>query len=392
MKYPNKESDCSELIFKIKVKTKINKDDLESVSITLLAIVGIMQASELFFTCVRLSDILKYLILLLSLAVIFLQFRERNITSRNMIWMMFIACIIAYTCISIDNFSFQLICLFLLTGKSTSIDNFVRRSLKVLIILGGGHILLWVVNYIIPFGLTVYTNEYERRIAFGFTHPNIFSIKFGWGIIMYLWLNWECMTKRKWILLYALSLIFYIATKSDSWLIIFGILMLSVCRKIKFITRFVSAFSYVSFPILGLMNIYVATRYLVNGKLTNYSIILDIFFNRRISMGYLAIKENGITLFGQKIEMNHNWDRIFNYNGYTIDSTYVYLFACLGIVYFILISMGFFQLRKYNSYKAALVILSFSLFSLIEVHGIYLTNSFALLLLKTVFFRENKIE
>lgn len=208
---------------------------------------------------------------------------------------------------------------------------------------------------------------------------------------MYLWLNWEYMTKRKWILLYSLSSIFYIATKSSSWLIIFGILILSGCRKFKFITILVSAFSYVSFPILGLINIYAATHYLVNGRFTNYSIMLDIFFNRRISMGYLAIEENGFTLLGQGVEMTHNWDQIFNYNGYTIDNTYVYLFVCIGIFYFILISMGFFLLSKYNSYKAALVILSFSLFCLIEVHSIYLTNSFALLLLKTVLFKEKRL-
>lgn len=109
-------------------------------------------------------------------------------------------------------------------------------------------------------------------------------------------------------------------------------------------------------------------------------------------MGYLAIQENGMTLLGQSIGMNHEWDSFFNYNGYTVDSTYIYLYVCIGIVYFVLISIGFFKLRKYKSYKAALMVIAFSLFCLVEVHSIYLTNSFALLLLKAVIFKEKELK
>ena len=109
-------------------------------------------------------------------------------------------------------------------------------------------------------------------------------------------------------------------------------------------------------------------------------------------MGYLAIKENGLTVLGQAIRMNHDWDPIFNYNGYTIDSTYIYLSVCVGIIYFALISIGFFKLGKYKSYKTALIIIAFSLFCLIEVHSIYLSNSFAILLLKAVIFKEKELQ
>lgn len=257
--------------------------------------------------------------------------------------------------------------------------------------MGGGHILLWAVNIVIPFGLTVYANERERRIAFGFTHPNICAIKFGWGILMYLWLNWNRMTRKKWILLYSLSILFYATTKSDSWLIVLAVLMFVGLKKLKILSKAISTFSYVAFPVLGLLNILSCIKYLSTGTLSRYLIGLDCFFNRRISMGYLAIKENGMTLLGQSIELIHEWDVVFNYNSYTIDSAYIYLYVCIGIVYFIIISIGFFKLRRYRDYRVALIILAFSLFALIEVHSIYLTNSFALLLLKAVIFKEKQI-
>lgn len=127
----------SDSIFKIKLKTKVNKENIESVSITLLAIAGILQVSKLFYTWDWQSDFFKYLVLLLSVLVIFLQFKERKITGHNLILMVFIACIIVYTCICTSNFSFLLICSFLLTGQSTSIENFVKRNLKILVIFGG---------------------------------------------------------------------------------------------------------------------------------------------------------------------------------------------------------------------------------------------------------------
>ena len=382
----------SELTLRIRPKSKVTKTDIENVSIALLALVGIMQTSEIFYVWDEFIDAIKFLIFLLSIVVLYLQLADLMLSYRSFARMLFIVGILTYTCIRTKNFSFLLICLFLLTGRSTTIENFVKRSLKILIIFGGGHILLWCVNTIIPLGLTIYTNESERRIAFGFTHPNICAIKFGWGILMYLWLNWNHMTKRKWGLLYTLSAMFYVATKSDSWLIIFFILILAGFRKNKILRRFISAFSRVAFPVFGIFNILTSYYFLVDGRLSNYSLLLDKLFNRRISMGYLAIKENGLTVLGQAIRMNHDWDPIFNYNGYTIDSTYIYLSVCVGIIYFALISIGFFKLGKYKSYKTALIIIAFSLFCLIEVHSIYLSNSFAILLLKAVIFKEKELQ
>ena len=50
------------------------------------------------------------------------------------------------------------------------------------------------------------------------------------------------------------------------------------------------------------------------------------------------------------------------------------------------------MLAKYKDYKAALVVITFSLYALIENHCLYLTNCFAILLLKCVIFKEKKIK
>lgn len=377
---------------RMKQKTIVTKSNLQNLNITLLAVSGIMQASAVFAFLGWLVDGLKYLILILSLLVVFLQYADKRLSIRSSLIISAISAAIAYTCIQTGNFSFLLICLFLITARSTTVDNFVKRSLDVLIILGGGHIIIWLINYIIPLGLPVYTNEAENRIAFGFTHPNICAIKFGWGILMYLWLNWDIMNPKKWAALYIMNTFIYVATKSDSCLIIAGILVLSLLRRFRFLEKAVSAFSYISFPVFGLLNIIGCEMYLAPNRLSRLIIYLDYLFSKRIAMGYLAIRENGMSFLGQPVKMKHEWDAVFNFNGYTIDSAYIYLYVCIGFVYFILVSVGFYKLKKYHSYKVALVILAFSLYALVEVHSIYLTNTFALLLLKYVIFKEKKIE
>lgn len=109
-------------------------------------------------------------------------------------------------------------------------------------------------------------------------------------------------------------------------------------------------------------------------------------------MAYLAVQDNGVSLCGQSITKFHEWSELFNFGNYTIDSLYIYFYVCIGIVYFFLISLGFYKLGKYKDYKASAVVLVFSLYAMIEVHCLYLSNCFALLLLKCVIFRNQKIE
>lgn len=122
----------------MKHKSRITKTDIENINITLLAMVGILQSSEIFSVWSGVVDIIKVLIAMLSAMVICLQLADGKVSYRSFFLTVVIALIIVYTCVHTENFSFMLICLFLLTGKSTSIDNFVNRSLKILIWLGGG--------------------------------------------------------------------------------------------------------------------------------------------------------------------------------------------------------------------------------------------------------------
>lgn len=210
--------------------------------------------------------------------------------------------------------------------------------------------------------------------------------------MMYIWLQWDKLTKRKLFVCFLIVSLIYYSTKADSCLILWGYIVLVAMRNVSFVRKITIFVSRYSFAMLGALSFALAKLYLDTGSLMHWARALDVFFNRRIAMAYLAIKDNGISLFGQPITRVHEWSEIFDFGNYTVDSLYVYFFVSIGLFWFLAISLGFYELGKYKDYKLALIALIFSLYALIEVHCLYLSNCFALLLLKCVIFRNERIE
>ena len=85
----------------------------------------------------------------------------------------------------------------------------------------------------------VYMGDNDYRISFLFTHPNIAAIKFGWGIIMYIWLMWEKLALKDLVKSFVLIILVYIATKSDSCLIVLFFLIFTGLRKYRNIKKYI---------------------------------------------------------------------------------------------------------------------------------------------------------
>lgn len=370
---------------------KVTKDVILNWSVILLAVTGILQDSMVFNQCGILIDILKWILLIQNALVFLLQFAE-IFTFNNVIKTVTLSLLVMYTCVRTSNYSFLLVCMFLVIAKSITIQEFIKYSLNILkagIVL---HVILWVLNLVLNFGYPVYMGDNYYRISFLFTHPNIAAIKFGWGIIMYIWLMWEKLALKDLVKSFVLIILVYIATKSDSCLIVLFFLIFTGLRKYRNIKKYIIFASKWCFPILGILNIYIASVFMKGTFLSGVLQKINLVFNQRIAMAYLAIHDNGMTLIGQYISMLHNWDDVFHFGNYTIDSLFIYLYVCIGFIYFVLFSIGFYMLAKYKDYKAALVVITFSLYALIENHCLYLTNCFAILLLKCVIFKEKKIK
>lgn len=371
--------------------TTIGETEIVKICVLLMCIASILQYSMIFQTWSILINGCKYLIPVLGAVVTIMK--ARRVAD---FWSFLLGCVagtvVLFTCLRSGNFSYLLVCIILILSHRLKVNDFVRISYITLIIGGGMHVLLWILNCVGNMGYPVFYNVSERRISFLFTHPNIAAIKLGWGVVMYIWLEWDRLTRKKLFMCFLIVALIYYSTKADSCLILFGFVALVAMREICFIRKTVIFFSKYSFFLLGVLSLMFAKLYVGGSRLMNLARMLDIFFSRRLAMAYLAIQDNGISLFGQSITKQHEWSELFNFGNYTVDNLYIYFFVSIGLFLFLITSVGFYRLGIYKDYKAALIVLIFSLYALIEVHCLYISNCFALLLLKCVIFKEEKIE
>ena len=375
---------------KFRRTTQISETGFVKICVLLMCIASILQASMIFQSWSILINGCKYMIPVLGIWVFIMK--ARRIASLQSFLLICIVCAtIIVTCMRSGDYSYLLVCIILILSQKLKIDDFIKISYRTLII-GGVHVLLWLINCVINLGYPVFYNVSEGRISFLFTHPNIAAIKLGWGVVMYIWLQWDKLTKKKLLACFLTVLVLYYSTKADSCTILLGYIVLVALRNIGIVRKVTVFFSKYSFFLFGALSFAFSLLYMGSGKLMQWARILDVFFNRRLAMAYLAIQDNGITLFGQSITRQHEWSEIFNFGNYTVDSLYVYFFISIGLFWFLIISAGFYRIGKYKEYKVSLIVLIFSLYALIEVHCLYLSNCFALLLLKCVLFREKEIE
>ena len=365
----------------------ISENKILNLCVYLLCVSSMLQYSALFEGYSFVHVAVKYMIPILWIILLILNLKSKQ-TMFGFVMSVFLVTMIVITSISTNNFSYTLVILFLIMSKELPISDFVRINLRVLMVMSFIYILLWLVNYVVPSGYPVFYNEAEKRIAFLFTHPNIAALKMGWGVIMYTWLHWDALNKYRIIGCWCMVLFLYATTKSDACLLFLLYLVLISFENYKILNKFIVGTSRYIFFVLGVINVLLAHFYLSGHSVI---LLLDKVFSRRLAMGYLAIEDYGFTLFGREIDMSHEWSEIFNFGNYTIDSLYIYFYVCIGVFYFILISIGLWKLGKYKSYKAAIVTIIFSLYCLIEVHCLYLANCFTLFLLKTVLYNEKEL-
>lgn len=371
--------------------SKVTEKEILKLAILCMCISSMLQSSLLFQSWNLLIDLLKYAVLLFAALIIFIRIKKQTKLS-YILKILILGLLVLITCLKTKNYSYMIVCIIILLSKKIEIKEYIKICYWTLLAFGGGQIIIWCLNYIFNFGYPVYYNVYEQRISFLFTHPNIATIKLGWGMIMYSWLKYNNLNWKKILGCFAYSFLLYYTTKSDSCLFLILYCIFLVFRKSKLFSNVTILISRYCFFLLGILNYLLAIWYVQEGTLLKMARLADVLSSRRIAMAYLALKNNGISYIGKTIDVTHEWEAIFNFGNYTIDSLYIYFFVCIGIVYFILISYGFYKLGKYNSYKVAIVIITFSLFAFIELHVLYIANCFALLLLKCVIFKDKQVE
>lgn len=129
------------------------------------------------------------------------------------------------------------------------------------------------------------------------------------------------------IIIYKLTL-----TRLTMILVFFILIYLLGIKKIGY-ERFLSKLSTVSFILLSAISYFISVVYTPQNRILN---VLNSVLSERIQLSQVGLQTWGVNLFGTSV----NWNsESINYN--YIDSSYINILVCYGLVIFVIVIVGF---------------------------------------------------
>ena len=233
----------------------------------------------------------------------------------------------------------------------------------------------------------------EHKIAFGYVHPNQVAIRLGWTLIAVIIYKGVGLTSpKKWFYIF-MSLILYFITKSATAIFTLLFIIMYNLKDKKSFEYIIANLSRHIYWILSLIVLSLIQNYNGLGPsfLQNLSLSINDFSSQRIAMGSEAIKQNGYTFFGQKLQSmatgfmskNGHW-----YKTYTIDTPYIFFVISIGILCLITYCIVLYILCKKYKTVFHICVMIFALYSTSELTTIYLSSCFLIFYFRNVIFKD----
>lgn len=328
-----------------------------------------------------LNSIFKYFAAVLSI-LYYVYFSGKHLHVKKIIKQVLVGIGLLYTSLVTHNFSYFIIFCFILVSDGIDINDYIRYIIKCMICEIVICSSFWAVGQIAHIGIPFWFNPVEKRLSLGFTHANALAMKIIWCSLG--WLFFFKWNKKSFqiICTIIINAIGFILTDSSAFVFSFaGIFFYLLIYNNKF-RKIFKLLSMWVFPAAALFVYTISIFRNDTRSILGYiSLIIDKFSNYRIAMSYLAIRDNGLTLLGQNITMEHSWGDVFMFGDYTIDTVYTYFFVSIGVVWLLLVFIGFFQVSRKTNSIVHLSIIIFSMCAMAELSVLYPTNCFVLILL-----------
>ena len=295
-------------------------------------------------------------------------------------WKAFLRCAVlgGFTCIctvcSRDYallFTMLVICAF----QDISIDAFVRMLYRIQIGYLWIHGLLYAIRlFLRPELLSFNWRDDFIRHAVGMSHANIFSMIVTWMILEWLYLNYEKIGFRALVGMQILGIAVYALAFSRTSLVVLTMtLVLAGLSKWKEkLGRLFLTVSRWIYPILTALSLFIMHFYFDIPGIAGQAVRV---FNRassgRLNMWGTAYQLYGASLWGQTIVGNGKvaWNEVYRVTQIIVDNTYVYFAIKCGGIFLIVFGIVYFQLRKGEKIKQALMVIAFSVFNSMESFG-----------------------
>jgi hypothetical protein len=282
---------------------------------------------------------------------------------------------------------------FIILASTQSID--FKKSMKLVwkieALLLSIHILIYPFMYLffrdrVKFTVRGYNNDNNLRHQFLLQHSNVFSMLLLWTILAYLYANYEKLNKKKIVICWGIYIFFYLFTNSNSGMMIISFVSIVLLLKDvlnKWIERGISFLSrYIYIILAAFFNfMMVIYTYLVGFPRIIWKVV-DSFFTGRLKYGAYAYAKYGITLFGQNLNgtVRDYWEG-FWIDGLPNDNMYMFFSVSFGLVFMLMIAFLFWRFADRASTDEKIIIIAYSLYTMMESYVIDFHFCFALILL-----------
>lgn len=362
----------------VKFKLKIYKIDIK---IKLAIAMLVLKTFLSFTTLTSYSDMLDNALAFFSVGLFVLVILEKRYARKTLLTYAIISLFGLYSAVQIGNVGFLITIITCFAIREENIDVIIKYIYQIELFLFLTVVVISSLMSVIGIKSITTVISGELRYNFGFSHPNTFSMFLFNLILMWTYINFNRIRTKNVVAIFLSTTIAYSFTKTRTFLIDVGclllILMIIKINSIR-INNVLSVVARFITPALAGFTYALALLYMTG---SNVAIAIDNILSYRIRLAAYGLVKYGVSLFGKNLSnIKVVYDQYWGLNSFTFDNIYAYLITNIGIVWLIIICICFYLLAKKKEPKLCLCIIVWALYGMTEVHGMNCYECFPILM------------
>lgn len=345
------------------------------IGILLLILKSIIPFSAVIPDIPLVDSVLQYSATLLLV----ISITKKRYSFRTFMLYLMLTIVSVYCCLQVHEWGMLITVITVLAIRDENFDKIIRFIYQYEMVIFIMHVIISILLLPITNVLSgVYKGQHA--LVFGFAHKNSFSIILFNLIIMWFWLNYEKVSRKKASYIVILGcILFYLANTRTAIAVLLVFYILFVNASKHGYSKVLEIVSMGIFPALSFMWFAAIKYYSVGYYLLRK---VNSLLSDRLVMAAYYYNEVGFSLFGQNVnDIRVVWNPEYNLSGsLTFDSTYSYLLISRGIVFIILCSTIFVLLSRKKSNKINIFIIVWALYSITEAVGLNCFLSFPIMM------------
>lgn len=365
--------------------------NIRNVAVILMILRMFLGSATKIFT---IPDVVDWTIILVSAILIVIDFINRQLYSKKELTLVTLVSLVTIVSAFLSGeFTLMYSVLLIFAVGREDITEFLKGFLPLKVFLVILIILLYIAG--IAFGsIAISTKNGFSSFTGGFETGNVFAFVIFWLVMEYMYTKRHDLSIPK-IILCSLMQLFVARISGCKTVLCLSIISCIVLIFLQFrkMPKVGTLFSRFGFVIVGaLYYACVSIFYSGSGALYYTVYFVDNFLTGRIRNTAYLVSKYGVTIWGNYVQKGTiEYDTYYQLTRATVDGGYALLFLQAGVVYFILISIGFVLL--YKKYKCDdFEIWTICLFIVYNLSEVFVMNAFicfpVLLLGKVIFDRE----